>query len=125
MFLGNLYFSLKIIQYPGRAYYVSDDKFLKRYEEFRITLLLYKTKGKLTKEGHDNARFPFVLKLDDSDDHSILLNTYGPGRYSLIDENHGLFIASQREIQSHIKDKNYDHVQMEETQTYMSRYRIN
>lgn len=77
---------------------------------------------------NDNTRFPFVLKLDESvflNGHSILLNTYGPGRYSLIDENHGLLFASQQEIKSHIYDKNYGRTQIEETKTYMLRYRIN
>ena len=106
-----------------RAYYASDDQFLRRYKEFHTALPFSKSDGQLGEVQNNNARFPFVLKLDDSaqlSGHSVLLEIYGSGRYYLIDVNHGLLFASSQEIQSHVGDKKLDHVEIEGT--YSPRY---
>ena len=99
----------------ARVYYETDDQFLKRYEEFQTFSI---SESKLEGRSGNTARFPFVLKLNNSgvrSGHSILLNAYGPGRYSLIDENHGLLFSSRQEIQNHMNNRIFGHPEMERT----------
>jgi hypothetical protein len=111
-----------------RAYYDTDDQFLRRCKEFQNALPILKSEGKLSKEQNNNERFPFVLKIDDSvqlSGHSILLEIYGPGRYSLIDGNHGLLFASSQEIRSHVGDKNFGQMEIEGTNSPRYGNRLN